>query len=108
MREADIVTMHCPLMESTYHLIHRENLALMKKNAIFINAARGPVVDSQALADALTEGRIAAAGVDVYETEPPLPADHRSFILRTRSRRLTLLSHRKNLWYAGRKSYSTV
>lgn len=40
MREADIVTMHCPLMESTYHLIHRENLALMKKNAIFINAAR--------------------------------------------------------------------
>ena len=76
MREADIVTMHCPLMESTYHLIHRENLALMKKNAIFTNAARGPVVDSQARADALTEGRIAAAGVDVYETEPPLPADH--------------------------------
>lgn len=76
MSEADIVTLHCPLMESTYHLICRENLALMKKNAVFINAARGPVVDSQALADALNEGRIAAAGVDVYETEPPLPLEH--------------------------------
>ena len=76
MAEADIVTVHCPLMDSTRGLISRERIGLMKKRGILINCARGPIVDMQALADALNAGAIEAAGVDVYEVEPPLPTDH--------------------------------
>lgn len=74
--ESDIVTMHAPLIESTKHLVNKEKIGLMKETAILINCARGPLVDSQALADALNEGRIARAGIDVFEMEPPVPADH--------------------------------
>lgn len=76
MQEADIVTLHCPLKESTYHLIDEKMLALMKTNGILINAARGAVVDTAALAKMLQEKRIAAAGIDVFEMEPPLPKDY--------------------------------
>lgn len=76
MRESDIVTLHVPLNDSTKHLIGREQIALMKPSAILINTARGNVADIPALAEALREGRIAGAGIDVYEGEPPLPADH--------------------------------
>lgn len=76
MRESDIVTLHVPLTQETHHLISRERIALMKPNAILINTARGNVVDIDALADALAQGRIADAGIDVYEQEPPLPASH--------------------------------
>ena len=76
MAKADIVTLHCPLMPSTRGLISRERIALMKKRALLINCARGPIVDMQALADALNSGAIEGAGVDVYEIEPPLPASH--------------------------------
>lgn len=76
MRESDIVTLHVPLNSETYHLISRERIAMMKPSAILINTARGNVVDVPALAEALREGRIAGAGIDVYEGEPPLPADH--------------------------------
>ncbi len=73
---SDIVTLHCPLNENTKGLINKERLALMKKSAFLINAARGPIVDSEALADALNHGDIAGAAVDVFETEPPLAKDH--------------------------------
>jgi D-3-phosphoglycerate dehydrogenase len=76
MRESDIVTLHVPMTADTHHLISRERIALMKKNAILINTARGNVVDIPALAEALTAGTIAGAAVDVYEQEPPLPLDH--------------------------------
>lgn len=76
MAKADIVTVHCPLMDSTRGLISRERIGLMKKRGILINCARGPIVDMQALADALNAGQIEAAGVDVYEVEPPLPTEH--------------------------------
>ena len=76
LKEADIVSLHCPLTEETRGMIGEEQLQMMKKTAVLINTARGPVADSEALAKALTEGRIAGAACDVFETEPPLDAEH--------------------------------
>ena len=76
MRRSDIVTLHVPMNNETHHLVSAEMIALMKPTAILINTARGNVVDIDALAAALKTGKIAGAGVDVYEKEPPLPSDH--------------------------------
>lgn len=72
LKTADIITLHASLNPSTYHLINREKLALMKKTAILINVARGPIVDEVALAEALKNGQIWGAGLDVYEREPEI------------------------------------
>lgn len=72
----DIVSLHVPLNESTKGLINKDNIKLMKKDAVLINTARGHVVNSEALAGALKNGQIAAAGIDVFEMEPPIPKDH--------------------------------
>lgn len=79
LSQCDIVSLHTPLTKATYHLINRENLKLMKKTAVLINTARGPVADSEALAEALNEGQIAGAAVDVFETEPPVEKNHPLF-----------------------------
>ena len=76
MATSDIISLHMPNNAETKGMISAEKIALMKKNAILINLARGPVLDSQALADALNEDRIAGACIDVYEMEPPIPGDH--------------------------------
>lgn len=76
MKESDIVTLHVPMTADTHHLISAELLNTMKPTAILINTARGNVVDIPALATALNEGRLAGAGIDVYEQEPPLPQSH--------------------------------
>jgi glyoxylate reductase len=70
LREADFVSLHTPLMEETHHLMNAERLKLMKPTAILINSSRGPVVDPKALYDALKNGTIWAAGLDVTEPEP--------------------------------------
>ncbi len=76
LKESDVVTIHTPLTKETKGLINKEKIALMKPSSILINVARGPVVDSEALAHALNNGVIAGAGIDVYEMEPPIPNDH--------------------------------
>ncbi len=74
-RESDFVTVNCPLTPETHGLVNARLLALMKPTAYFINTARGPIMVTQDVTDALAEGRIAGAGLDVYDPEP-LPADH--------------------------------
>lgn len=69
--DCDIVTLHCPLTDDTYHLVDRRRLSLMKKTAILINTGRGPLLDEEAVAEALNEERIYAAAMDVLSTEPP-------------------------------------
>lgn len=70
LQESDILSLHCPLSDRTRGLINREAFSRMKKTAVLINVARGPVVNTQDLHDALMEGQIAAAGLDVLEQEP--------------------------------------
>jgi len=70
LRTADIISIHASLTEESHHLISAKKLRLMKKDAFLINVARGPIVDEKALADALEEGRLWGAGLDVYEREP--------------------------------------
>jgi glyoxylate reductase len=70
LRRADVVSIHAPLMDETRHLINADTLALMKETAYLVNSARGPIVDEAALVDALKAGKIAGAGLDVYENEP--------------------------------------
>lgn len=73
--QVDVLTLHCPLSETTHHIINREMLELMKPTAWLINAARGPLVDEAALIDALRNGGLEAAGLDVQLREPPDPAN---------------------------------
>jgi D-3-phosphoglycerate dehydrogenase len=75
LTEADILSVHVPLTPETRQLLNAERLAAMKPTAILINTARGPVLDTQALAEALQTGRLGATGIDVFEKEP-LPLDH--------------------------------
>ena len=76
LHTSDFVSLHVPQTPETTGMIGADQLALMKPTAVLINCARGPVVDSEALAAALNEGRIAGAGIDVLEMEPPFPAEH--------------------------------
>ena len=70
LRTADVVSIHVPLRDDTYHLIGPREIGMMKSTAVLVNTARGPIVDEEALADALHDNRIFAAGLDVYEHEP--------------------------------------
>ena len=71
LKNSDYVSMHCPLTESTKHMINKEALSLMKPSAFIINTSRGALIDEAALIEALENGTIAGAGLDVQENEPP-------------------------------------
>ena len=75
LAESDIISIHAPLNDRTHGLIGRKELAMMKKDAILINMGRGGIVDEQSLADAIDEGLIAGAALDVFTVEP-LPESH--------------------------------
>jgi len=75
LSEADFMTIHVPLTPETYHLIGMPELTQMRRSALLINTARGPIVDETALAAALRNGTIAGAGLDVFEQEPKLHPD---------------------------------
>ena len=70
------MSIHAPSIPETYHMFNEETIGMMKDDAVLINTARGPVVDSQAVADALNSGKLAGAGIDVFEQEPPLDTAH--------------------------------
>lgn len=72
LKQADVVSLHVPLLDSTRHLINKERLSMMKPTAYLVNTSRGPVVDEDALVEALQKKVIAGAGLDVYENEPKL------------------------------------
>lgn len=76
MSTCDIISLHVPMNSETKHMIDREKIGMMKKDAVLINTARGGVVDSEALAEALNENRIAGACIDVFENEPPIAEHH--------------------------------
>ena len=75
LKEADIITLHLPLTKETFHLIGKEEFALMKESAVLINTSRGAVIDEKELIKALSEKRIFSAGLDVYENEPDIPQE---------------------------------
>src|SRR5438034_1270711 len=75
LRSSDVISLHVKLTEATRGLIGRRELALMKRDAILVNTARGAIVDNGALAAALNDGYLAGAGIDVFDVEPP-PPDH--------------------------------
>ena len=70
LRSADVISLHCPLVAETTHLINRESIARMKKGVLIVNTARGPVIDEPALIEALRSGAVVGAGLDVFEQEP--------------------------------------
>ena len=70
-KQADFLSLHCPLTSETHHLVNSQTIALMKPTAFLVNTSRGPVVDEQALADALNSNRIAGAAADTLSSEPP-------------------------------------
>jgi phosphoglycerate dehydrogenase-like enzyme len=113
LQTADVVTLHVPLLPSTVGLIGARELALMKSDAVLINAARGGVVDEAALAAALAPGKLGGAAVDVYSTEPPAPDNPLLKLTGEAAQKLLLTPHiagvtRQSSAYLFRTSWENV
>ena len=91
-RTSDVVSLHCPLTADNEHMINHDTLALMKPSAFLLNASRGPLIDEEALADALRHDKIAGAGLDVLSVEPP-PTDHPLLASDLREKNLIITPH---------------
>ena len=76
LEESDIISLNLPLNDETRGFIDKEKISKMKRDAVFINCARGPIVDNKALAEALNEDKLGFACVDVFDMEPPIPEDY--------------------------------
>jgi len=121
LKESDFVSIHVPLMKETHHLMNADRLKLMKKTAYVINNSRGPVVDERALYEALKQGKIAGAGLDVFEQEPT-PVDNpllkldnlvvaphiSSASYETRSRMSEMVAENLTAYFEGKKPPNLV
>ncbi len=106
LRDSDFVSLHVPLLPSTRHLISTKELKLMKKTAILINTARGPVVDEKALVRALMRGEIAGAGLDVYEREPFIDVDPSDNLELRKLDNVVLTPHTASATFSARQAMS--
>ncbi len=105
LQQSDVISVHCPLTEKTQNLLSSVQFNQMKKNCILINTARGGIVDEQALLEALQNGTIAAAGIDVLEIEPPLA---QSFLLGQGAMAMDNLIVTPHIAWASKQSRQTL
>lgn len=106
LENSDVVSLHCPLSKDTYHLINKETIKHMKKGAYFINTSRGALVDSGALLEALNNGHLRGAGLDVYEEESELFFEDRSLQI-VQDDVLSLLVSRPNVIITSHQAFLT-
>ncbi len=105
-QKSDIISLHCPLTKETHHLINKDSIAMMKKGVYIINTSRGSLIESQALLDGLTSGRVGAAGLDVYEEESDLfYEDHSNLVIKDDI--LSILVSRPNVIITSHQAFLT-
>lgn len=102
LREAEILSLHCPLTSATTHWLNKDRLALLPPQAMVVNTARGPVIDEVALIEALRQGRLWGAGLDVYEQEPKIPLALRKL------KNVVLLPHIGSATHESRRAMATL
>ena len=105
-KESDVISLHCPLTKATYHMINKESIAKMKKGVYFINTSRGALVDTASLLDALNDGKIRGAGLDVYEEEEDLFFEDKSLTI-VKDNILSLLISRPNVIVTSHQAFLT-
>lgn len=106
LKESDVISLHCPLTKATYHMINEDSIAKMKKGVYFINTSRGALVDTASLLDALNEGKIRGAGLDVYEEEEDLFFEDKSLTI-VKDNVLSLLISRPNVIITSHQAFLT-
>jgi glyoxylate reductase len=108
LKQADIVSLHVPLLPSTRHLISTKELRMMKKTAFLVNTARGPIVDEVALTKALTKGEIAGAGIDVFECEPLIDCNPSDTLELRKLSNVVMTPHTASATWGARQAMSRV